>query len=420
MSKIEELIKSFCPSGVDRLPLGSLSKISRGASPRPIKNFITTGEDGVNWIKIGDTTPGSKYIDSAAEKITQAGAEKSRYVKKGDFILSNSMSFGRPYILNIDGCVHDGWLVISEFSDYFTSDFLYHLLSSSAIQSEMRKKASFGGAVQNLNADIVRAIELPIPPIEVQNEIVNLLDKYSIANSQLVDELTRELEARKIQYGYYGNLLFTGKVDKNEWKTVGEVIKSLKTGLNPRQNFKLNLPGYDLPYITGKDVFDNTINVSDKTDLISQEVVELINKRACIETNDVLFASTGTGTVGRMAVVEEYNNDWAVSETMYCLKVKPEIINPYYLMYVLYSVGAKEQFEPKISKGSVPHLKVSDLLDVLIPVPAIEVQKQIVDAVKNFDNLCLKLVAELNNEIEARSMQFEYYRDKLLSFENVQ
>ena len=116
------------------------------------------------------------------------------------------------------------------------------------------------------------------------------------------------------------------------------------------------------PYITGKDVYGNTINVSDKTDLIDAEVVTLINKRACLETGDVLFASTGTGTVGRMAIVENYQNDWAVSETMYCMKVNRAMILPRYLMFALTASDAKRQYEPKISKGSVPHLKVIDLL----------------------------------------------------------
>ena len=107
MSRLEELIAELCPDGVEYRAFGESATIVRGASPRPIKNFITTEPTGVNWIKIGDVKPGDKYITASAEKITQEGAKKSRTVKKGDFILSNSMSFGRPYILQIDGCIHD-------------------------------------------------------------------------------------------------------------------------------------------------------------------------------------------------------------------------------------------------------------------------------------------------------------------------
>ena len=152
---------------------------------------------------------GSKYITKTKEKITKEGANKSRYVKRGDFILSNSMSFGRPYILKIDGCIHDGWLAISDYEKYFISDFLYYLLNSSSIQRTMAQKASFGGAVQNLNADIVRGIELPIPPMEVQERIVKVLDNFDTICSDLGIGLPAEIEKRQKQYEYYREKLLT-------------------------------------------------------------------------------------------------------------------------------------------------------------------------------------------------------------------
>ena len=197
--------------------------------------------------------------------------------------------------------------------------------------------------------------------------------------------------------------------------TVGETVLSLKTGLNPRQNFKLNIGGQN-PYITGKDIYNNSINVTDKTDLITNDDVILINRRAYLATNDVLFASTGTGTVGRMAVIDYYDNSWAVSETIFCLKPKLDIINPYYLMYSLYTQSAKNQFVPKISKGSVPHLKVQDLLGVKIPVPSLKEQERIVRFIRQFDTLCNDPTNGLPAEIKARQKQYEYYRDRLLSF----
>ena len=185
MSKLNELIQEFCPDGVVYRAFGKMAQIVRGASPRPIKNYITDDSNGVNWIKIGDVAVGDKYIRKSAEKITEEGALKSRFVKKGDFILSNSMSFGRPYILDIDGCIHDGWLAISKFQNYYITDFLYYLLNSTDIQNEMKKRASFGGAVQNLNADIVKAIRLPVPPLEVQREIVHILDSFTLLTAEL-------------------------------------------------------------------------------------------------------------------------------------------------------------------------------------------------------------------------------------------
>ncbi len=100
--------------GLWRFANAYLLVIERGGSPRPIKSYLTDSKDGINWIKIGDTDKGGKYINSTVEKIIPEGMKKSRYVQKGDFLLSNSMSFGRPYILNIDGCIHDGWLALRQ------------------------------------------------------------------------------------------------------------------------------------------------------------------------------------------------------------------------------------------------------------------------------------------------------------------
>ena len=151
--------------------LGSVNEIARGGSPRPIKDYLTDAANGINWIKIGDTKKDGKYIDSVKEKIIPEGVKKSRMVHKGDFLLTNSMSFGRPYILNVDGCIHDGWLVISPVGKVYTSDFLYYLLSSSFAFEQFTNVAS-GGVVTNLNSDKVASTKFPLPPYEEQKRIV--------------------------------------------------------------------------------------------------------------------------------------------------------------------------------------------------------------------------------------------------------
>jgi type I restriction enzyme S subunit len=162
----------------------------------------------VNWIKIGDVGFGGKYITRTAERIKPAGVKFSRLVRPGDFVLSNSMSFGRPYILKIEGCIHDGWLAISDFSDTYLPDFLYHLLRSSRVYREMSAKAS-NGTVQNLNAEIVKSLRLPVPPLEEQQRIVTILDKFDALVNDLSIGLPAELKARRQQYEYYRNRLLT-------------------------------------------------------------------------------------------------------------------------------------------------------------------------------------------------------------------
>lgn len=142
--------------------LGDMVLIQRGGSPRPIEDYITANIDGINWIKIGDVADGLRYITSTKEKIILAGEKKSRRVFKGDLILSNSMSFGRPYILKIDGCIHDGWLLIRDGKNIFDKEFLLQILSSSYMLKQYRSLAA-GGVVNNLNSELVQSTSVWIP-----------------------------------------------------------------------------------------------------------------------------------------------------------------------------------------------------------------------------------------------------------------
>jgi type I restriction enzyme S subunit len=199
---------SFEDGEVEWKTLGEIATIQRGASPRPIAKYITEDIDGVPWIKIGDTSPGSKYVNGTAQKVTPAGAKMSRILGKGDFIVSNSMSFGRPYILNIEGAIHDGWASISGFSDTLNSDYLYHYLSSNTVQNYWSGKIN-SGSVSNLNADIIKTLPVPVPSISKQENIAALLDKFDALTNSLTEGLPREIELRQKQYEYYRDLLLS-------------------------------------------------------------------------------------------------------------------------------------------------------------------------------------------------------------------
>ena len=196
--------------------LGKVLEIARGGSPRPIKEYLTTDNTGVNWIKIGDTEKGGKYINSTKEKIKQSGISKSRFVHKGDFLLTNSMSFGRPYILNIDGCIHDGWLVFSDTSDVYFKDFLYYVLSSSFANKQFTGKVS-GAVVKNLNSDKVADSLFPLPPIAEQERIVAEIEKFEpliVEYDKLEQQATKldgeiydKLKKSILQYAIQGKLV---------------------------------------------------------------------------------------------------------------------------------------------------------------------------------------------------------------------
>ena len=179
-------LEGFCGEWKE-VRLGDVASINRGGSPRPIERYLTKGE-GFNWIKIGDVGVNAKYITSTEEKIIKEGLSKTRFVKSGDFVLSNSMSFGRPYILKINGCIHDGWLVIQEYSQTFNIDFLYYILGYDTTLAQYKSMAA-GSGVLNLNKEIVKEVQLRIPSIDEQIVIASILvnaDKeIELANKKL-------------------------------------------------------------------------------------------------------------------------------------------------------------------------------------------------------------------------------------------
>lgn len=191
---------------VSWLKLGDICLIQRGASPRPIRRYITDEFDGIPWIKIGDVDPNGKYIVRTKDKITEDGAHHSRFLKAGAFVLSNSMSFGRPYILRIDGCIHDGWLSLCDFENSYLPDFLFHLIRSSYVQQYWLGKVNTG-SVSNLNADIVKETPVPVPPLSEQRHIVDILDRFEAFTTSLSDGLPAEIEARRQQYEHYRDKL---------------------------------------------------------------------------------------------------------------------------------------------------------------------------------------------------------------------
>ena len=153
-----------------------LVQIERGSSPRPIDDFITDAPNGLNWVKIGDAPTQGNYITQTAEKIRPEGLSKTREVHPGDLILSNSMSFGKPYIMGIDGCIHDGWLLIRNTYGVFDLTFLCHLLGTPQMLSQYRSLAA-GSTVNNLNKELVGNTYVTIPSITEQRVLGAYLEQ---------------------------------------------------------------------------------------------------------------------------------------------------------------------------------------------------------------------------------------------------
>jgi type I restriction enzyme S subunit len=186
---LEKIVSAFSDDWRE-VTLGEVLEISRGGSPRPIQEYLTDSEDGINWVKIADATRSEKYIYSTLQKIKREGISRSREVFAGDFVLSNSMSFGRPYIMCTDGCIHDGWLLLSKVSSNFDQDFLYNLLNSDYVQRQFESLAA-GSGVRNLNIEVVKKVKVKIPTIHVQTELASVINEFD----NFIIKLTKQLHS---------------------------------------------------------------------------------------------------------------------------------------------------------------------------------------------------------------------------------
>ncbi len=410
MSKLEELIQKYCPDGVEFVHLGDVMSISRGASPRPIQNYLTDDDSGIPWIKIGDVSPESKYISSTKERVTKAGAAKSRFLKKGSFILSNSMSFGRPYILGIDGCIHDGWISLCDFEKHINSGFLYYLLRSEVVQGFWMSKANSGGAVSNLNSDIVRSTPIPLPPLPVQDQIVKILDTYTEQQTALQLALQAELNNRLQQYNYYrDNLLsFESRTDV-EWKRLDDVA-SHYTGLTykPTDVSKTN---HGTLVLRSTNIKEERVCFDDNVFVESANIPD----RALAKEGDILICvrNGSKQLIGKAALIPRTPAPMAFGAFMTVLRAKD--INNKYLFYLWQSSVIKKQLS---TNDAMPINQITnkEFSKICIPVPSLAEQQRIVSILDRFDSLNSELVKGLQIEIRERKQQYEFYRDSLLSF----
>ena len=219
--------------------LGELVVIERGGSPRPIDEYITDDTNGLNWVKIGDAPSLGRYISKTSEKIKPEGLSKTRQVHPGDLILSNSMSFGRPYIMAIEGCIHDGWLLIRDEPKSFDPMYLCHMLGTPKMLNQYRMLAS-GSTVNNLNKELVSNASILMPcksEQKVIGQFFNHLDDLITLHQRKYDKLVifkkSMLEKMFPKDGEsVPEIRFAGFTDPWEQRKLGEIV-SIGAGAPP-------------------------------------------------------------------------------------------------------------------------------------------------------------------------------------------
>ena len=375
------------PENWKNYKLKELYDIKRGGSPRPIEKFLTSEPDGINWIKIGDAKIGSKYIEETKEKITPEGATKSRFVEIGDFILSNSMSFGRPYIMKTRGCIHDGWLVLKEKQEGIVyKDFMYYMLSSNNVYSQFQNAAA-GGVVSNLNIQRVENVSVPVPPtIAEQQEIVQVLDTMSdiirlreecISHAQdLIPALFQEM------FKNYEN----NTISLNN-------ICDIKGGKRLPQGEKLIDEKTNHPYIRVTNFKNQSIDMTD-IKYITEDVFQRIS-RYIITTNDIYISIAGT--IGLVGDIPEELNNANLTENAAKLILNDKNVNKKFLIYCLNSPYLQQQIKEATVGVGVPKLALARIGTLKVYLPPIELQEQFAQKVIEIESYIKEQQEELEN-----------------------
>jgi len=385
--------------------------IERGGSPRPIKSFLTDNEDGINWIKIGDVKKGQKYIESTKEKIIPEGLKKSRLVVEGDFILSNSMSFGRPYIVKTKGAVHDGWLVFRDITKELYKDFFYYLLSSSYIYQQFSHNAS-GSTVKNLNIDIVKQTNISLPPLNEQKSIVTKIEKL-FSNLDNSDKYLAHLEKQLKRYrqsvlksAFEGELTREWRIKHKinfEWtnKEVRDIIQLVDgdRGKNyPKKSDYLDA-GYCL-YLSTKNVRPFGFLFDDEV-YISKEKHEQL-RSGTLSKGDIVL--TTRGTIGNVAFYDETipYKVVRINSGMLILRIKEDVkLNPTYLMKYIQSPDFEKQRKEKVTGTAQPQLPGGTLKDFIVSVPnTLEEQNEIVNEIDKHFSIIDKLESVVQKSIQ--------------------
>ena len=357
---------------------GEIVNICRGASPRPIKEHLTFDSDGIPWIKIGDTKPGDIYIERTAQRIKKESAKHSVYLKAGSLILSNSMSFGRPYILKINGCIHDGWLAIETFDNTINLEFLQYLLQG---YMWFFKSKATGTGVDNLNIDRVKEMPFALPPLKEQkrilerllefDKIINQINQYfveikrdaSLIKSKILDNIFGNDSSYKSYYAIREGELYT-------------FCESITKGSTPTT--------YGFKYIKEGINFIKVENISDGKILdninchISEEAHDY-QKRSQLKENDILYSIAGT--IGKTCIVTKNVLPANTNQAFAIISGFSSNIMPEYLFYYLLWVSGKEGLESH--GGGMNNATLGGLKKLFVWFPKKkEDQQTIVDKIK--------------------------------------
>ena len=404
MSKLDELLRELCPDGVEYKKLGEIATISRGGNFQK-KDFLTEGVPCIHYGQI--YTKYGLFADKTFTFISEECAKKQKMARPNDIVMAVTSE-------NIeDVCKCLAWLGDEPVAVSGHSAIIHHNQNAKYLvyyfHSQMffaqKRKLAHGTKVIEVTPDALVDIALPVPPIEIQREIVRILDNFT----NLTAELTAELTARKTQYAYYRDNLLTTKPQWNHVKILDMLSQPITDGPHTTPQFVQN----GVPFISVDSIWDGKIHFEKRRGYITEEFDEECCKKYKPQKNDVYMVKSGS-TTGKVAFVDTdiRFNIWSPLAAM---RVN-EKNSARFLFYLLQTERVQKQVKAKSSHGSQPNLGMRELEQFEVDIPPLDVQNRIADVLDNFEKICSDLNIGLPAEIEARQKQYEYYRDKLLTF----
>ena len=406
MSKLDELIKKHCPDGVKYIPIkkcvNSVEKIRWSDSDMESYQYIDLSSVNRDTHLISDITTIDK--DNAPSRAQQI-------VQEGDIIFGTTRPMLKRYCMidvNYDGQIcSTGFCVLRADDNIILNSWLYHNITSSSFFDHVEKlqKGASYPAISDAN---VKSFKIPVPPLPVQEEIVRILDSFTSLTAELQDKLNTELQARKKQYEYYRHKLLTN-IQNAQIVELRNVVKKSTAGGTPKKGMPEFYDHATIPWIRTQDVHFNEIT---KVNSYITEIAVQKTSAKWIPENCVIVAISGA-SAGRCAI-----NKIKATTNQHCLNLEIDSTKAIY-KYIYYCIY--DQFNELISlkQGARGDLNSSLILGIKIPVPSLKEQKRIINILDRFDRLCNDITTGIPAEIAARQKQYEYYRDKLLTFKEL-
>lgn len=404
MSRLEELIAEYCPDGVEYKKLSDIATITRGGSLQK-KDFC---ENGVPCIHYGQIyTRFGLFTDHALTFVSAEVAQRQKKAKHGDIVMAVTSEnvedvckcvvwFGEQ-----DAAVSGHTAIISSTQD---SKYLAYYFHSSVFFAQ-KKKLAHGTKVIEVTPDKLNDIIIPVPPLPVQREIVRILDNFTELKEKLTAELTAELTVRKKQYEYYKNrLLIFSNYPYYSLSDLCDIVDY--RGKTPK---KVDSGVF---LVTAKNIRRGYIDYDKSQEYISEEDYEDVMHRGIPKIGDVLI--TTEAPCGYVAQVDKEHI--ALVQRVIKYRPKRDNLDSTFLKHILLGKEFQDKLLAAATGGTVKGIKGSRLHKLTIPLPPLELQKQIVEILDKFESLCKDISSGLPAEIEARQKQYEYYRDKLLTF----